>query len=147
MKPARKKKLQMLIFLVAILAIATSLVLYALRQNISLFFTPTQIALGEASANQSIRVGGMVVPGSVKREANGLSVQFKLTDYKHTIKVVYRGILPDLFREGQGIVAQGQLLDNQHINATEVLAKHDENYMPPQLKDALATGEKSTYDR
>lgn len=147
MKPARKRKLLAVVFLVAILAIATGLVLYALRQNISLFYTPTQIARGEASANHSIRVGGMVVPGSVKREATSLSVQFKLTDYKHTVDVVYRGILPDLFREGQGIVAQGQLLDNQHINATEVLAKHDEKYMPPQLKDVLAQGEKSTYDR
>ena len=143
MKPARKRKLLLLILMITVLGIATGLVLYALRQNISLFYSPTQIAAGEASIRQSIRVGGMVVPGSLLRGANGLSVQFKLTDYQHTIEVSYTGILPDLFREGQGIVAQGQLLDNQHVKATEVLAKHDEKYMPPEVKDALAQAEKN----
>ncbi len=147
MKPARRRKLVTLLLMIAILAIAIALILYALRQNISLFYTPTQIAKGEASKGHAIRVGGMVVPGSVIRKINSLSVRFKLTDYKNTVEVVYQGILPDLFREGQGIVAQGMLLDNQHIQATEVLAKHDENYMPPVLKEALAEGKKSTYDR
>ncbi len=138
MNPARKRKLLLLVLLVSLLSIATALVLYALRQNISLFYSPTQIAMGEAPADHSIRVGGMVVPGSIMRNAHDLSVQFKITDYQHTIDVVYHGILPDLFREGQGIVAQGQLIDNQHVKATEVLAKHDEKYMPPEVKDALA---------
>ena len=138
MTPARSRKLVLLVLLVSVLAIATALVLYALRQNISLCSSPSQVAMGEAPANHSIRVGGMVVPGSIIRNSNDLTVQFKITDYQHTIEVVYRGILPDLFREGQGIVAQGQLLDNQHVKATEVLAKHDEKYMPPEVKDALA---------
>jgi cytochrome c-type biogenesis protein CcmE len=138
MNPVRKRKLLLLILLVSVLATSTALVLYALRQNISLFYSPSQIAMGEAPLHHSIRVGGMVVPGSITRTSHDLSVQFKITDYAHTIDVVYRGILPDLFREGQGIVAQGQLIDNQHVRATEVLAKHDEKYMPPEVKDALA---------
>lgn len=143
MNPARKRKLFLLILMVTVLATATALVLYALRQNISLFYTPSQIAMGEAPSHHSIRIGGMVVAGSVTRNADDLSVQFKITDYQHTINVVYRGILPDLFREGQGIVAQGVLLDNQHVRATQVLAKHDEKYMPPEVKDALAKAEKN----
>ena len=138
MKPARKRKLLVIILIGTVLALVSALVLYALRQNISLFFTPTQIAKGDAPANHSIRVGGMVVPGSIKRVGDDLSVRFKITDYQRTVEVVYRGILPDLFREGQGIVAQGQLIDNLHVRATEVLAKHDEKYMPPEVKDALA---------
>jgi cytochrome c-type biogenesis protein CcmE len=138
MNSARKRKLLMIVFMVSMLAIAAALALYALRQNISLFYSPSQIAAGEAPANHSIRVGGMVVPGSIKRSTHDLSVRFKITDYQHTVEVMYQGILPDLFREGQGIVAQGQLVDNQHVKATEVLAKHDEKYMPPEVKDALA---------
>ena len=106
MPPSRKRKMQLLIFMVSILSIATALVLYALRQNISLFYTPSQIAMGEAPRNHSIRIGGMVVPGSIIRNSHDLSMQFKITDYAHTVVVNYRGILPDLFREGQGIVAQ-----------------------------------------
>lgn len=138
MNPARKRKLKVLVLLVSILAVTIALVLYALRQNISLFYSPSQIARGEAPANRPIRVGGMVVPGSIMRNAHDLSVQFKITDYTHTIEIFYRGILPDLFREGQGIVAQGLLLNNQQVQATNVLAKHDEKYMPPEVKDALA---------
>lgn len=137
MNLARKRKLYIIVFMIFMFAIATALVLYALRQNISLFYSPTQVASGLAPAKHSIRVGGMVVPGSIKRSTTDLTVRFKITDYKHTIEVVYKGILPDLFREGQGIVAQGQLLDNQHVKATEVLAKHDEKYMPPEVRDAL----------
>lgn len=143
MKPARKRKLLVILLIGTILALVSALVLYALRQNISLFYTPTQIATGKAPANHSIRVGGMVVPGSINRKGDDLSVRFKITDYQHTVEVVYRGILPDLFREGQGIVAQGQLIDNQHVKATEVLAKHDEKYMPPEVKDALTQAEKA----
>ncbi len=142
MNPARKRKLLIIIFVISMLAIVTALVLYALRQNISLFYSPSQVALGQAPANHSIRVGGMVVPGSIERSSKDLTVCFKITDYEHTVEVQYHGILPDLFREGQGIVAQGQLVDNQHVKATEVLAKHDENYMPPEVKDALAKARK-----
>lgn len=142
MNPARKRKLLIIVFVISMLAIVTALVLYALRQNISLFYSPSQVALGQAPANHSIRVGGMVVPGSIDRSSKDLTVRFKITDYEHTVEVEYRGILPDLFREGQGIVAQGQLVDNQHVKAMEVLAKHDENYMPPEVKDALAKARK-----
>ena len=137
MHPARKRKLMVLILMVSVLAIASALMLYALRQNISLFYTPSQIAKGEAPSQHAIRVGGMVVPGSVKRSGEDLTVKFDITDYAQTITVAYRGILPDLFREGQGIVALGQLVDNHFVQATEVLAKHDEKYMPPEVKDAI----------
>lgn len=137
MTPARKRKLGMMMLFIFILSLVVGLVLYALRQNISLFYTPTQIALGEATSLRPIRAGGMVVPGSIVREADGLTVHFKVTDYQHTVDIVYHGILPDLFREGQGIVASGLLIDNQHFKATNVLAKHDEKYMPPEVKDAL----------
>ncbi len=139
MNPARKRKLVMILLISSILAAATFLVLYALRQNISLFYSPTQIASGQAPLNHAIHAGGMVVKGSVLHGgADGLSVQFKITDFKHTVDVNYHGILPTLFREGQGVVAEGQLVDNNHFSANEVLAKHDENYMPPAVKDALA---------
>jgi len=137
MKPARKRKLIMFLLILSILGSATGLVLYALEQNINLFYTPTQIAGGNAPFNKVIRAGGMVVKGSVVRGGD-LSVQFQITDYQHTVDVTYRGILPDLFREEQGIVALGRLLDNNHFNAREILAKHDENYMPPEVKAALA---------
>lgn len=139
MKPARRRKMAVIFLLLLVVGSAMALVLYALRQNISLFYTPTQIASGEAIGTHSIRAGGMVVPGSIKRASGDLTVRFKITDYQHTIEVVYRGILPDLFREGQGIVAQGQLIDNQHFEATTVLAKHDEKYMPPEVRDSLKT--------
>ena len=137
MKPARKRKIGIIVLLLTVVSIALALVLYALRQNISLFYTPTQIAQGEATGTHAIRAGGMVVPGSIVREPGDLTVHFKITDYKHTVDVVYRGILPDLFREGQGIVAQGELIDSQHFKASTVLAKHDEKYMPPEVRDAL----------
>lgn len=138
MNPVRKRKLTMVLFILFIMATATALITYALRQNISLFFTPTQLAMGEAPTKQNIRIGGMVVKGSVVRATNDLSVEFKLTDYKQTVLVSYHGILPDLFREEQGIVASGVMIDKGHFKANEVLAKHDANYMPPEVKDALA---------
>lgn len=138
MNPVRKRKLAMVLFILFIIATATALITYALRQNISLFFTPTQLAMGEAPIQQNIRIGGMVVKGSVIRATNDLSVVFKLTDYKQTVLVSYHGILPDLFREEQGIVASGVMIDKGHFKASEVLAKHDANYMPPEVKDALA---------
>ena len=147
MNPVRKRKLLMLLFIISVLFMVTLLVMYALRQNISLFYTPTQVARGEASHQEKIRLGGMVVKNSVTRASHDLSVQFKLTDLNETITVNYRGILPDLFREGQGIVATGTMIDNQHFNAVEVLAKHDENYMPPEVKDALAKASQSKGER
>ncbi len=133
----RKRKLMRVIFVLVILSIASALVLYALRQNISLFYSPTQVAAGEAPTANAIRVGGMVEKGSIIRADKGLEVQFKITDFTQTITVVYNGILPDLFREGQGIVAEGKVIDNQHFQARQVLAKHDANYMPPEVKAAL----------
>ncbi len=138
MNPARRKKLIRLVFIASVLGVAAALVMYALRQNISLFYTPSQIASGEAPRQQVIRVGGMVAVGSVIRSEKDLSVQFELTDFNQKVTVHYRGILPDLFRENQGIVTKGQLLDNGQFAATEVLAKHDANYMPPEVKASLA---------
>lgn len=138
MNPARKRKLLMVSFLLAILALATLLIMYALRQNISLFFSPDQLVKGEAPLHRSIRVGGMVVPGSIHRSNKSLQIQFDITDYKNTVHVYYRGVLPDLFREGQGVVAQGRFdYKTQQFKAREILAKHDENYMPPEVKSAL----------
>lgn len=138
MNPQRKRKLVLVLFVLAVLSVVAGLILYALRQNISLFYTPTQIATGEAPLAHHIRVGGMVEKGSIVRAAEGLAVQFKITDYQKTITVTYTGILPDLFREEQGIVAEGSMTDKGHFKATQVLAKHDANYMPPEVKAALA---------
>ncbi|AMP90433.1 cytochrome c maturation protein CcmE [Legionella pneumophila] len=138
MTPVRRRKLFILLFTLSVLSAAAALVLYALRQNISLFYTPTQIVAGEAPAKRHIRVGGMVEANSIVRAQKGLDVQFKITDFENTIVVTYSGILPDLFREGQGIVAEGEVTDNHHFRAVHVLAKHDANYMPPQVKSALA---------
>lgn len=146
MHPVRRRKLFFLFFTFSVLALVIGLVMYALRQNISLFYTPAQIAAGDASHLRSIRVGGMVVKGSIQRSKSDLSVTFKLTDFKETIQVSYRGILPDLFREGQGIVALGSLVDNHHFKAAEVLAKHDANYMPPEVKAALANSNQSSQE-
>ncbi|PJD90714.1 MAG: cytochrome c maturation protein CcmE [Legionella sp.] len=137
MHPIRRRKLKLIVLFLGLFALICGLILYALRQNISLFYTPTQIALGEAPLNHPIRVGGMVVLHSVIRDKKGLGVHFKLTDYEHTVTVFYQGILPDLFREGQGIVTQGVLKRDAYVEATQVLAKHDENYMPPEVKSAL----------
>ncbi|MCX7090876.1 MAG: cytochrome c maturation protein CcmE [Legionellales bacterium] len=137
MHPVRRRKLSVIILVLVILALACGLVLYALRQNISLFYTPSQIIAGTVPKQHVIRVGGMVVKGSILRHANGLDVTFQLTDYAQTIQVKYHGILPDLFREEQGVVAQGLLQKNSTFRATQVLAKHDENYMPPEVKASL----------
>ncbi|MCX7117096.1 MAG: cytochrome c maturation protein CcmE [Legionellales bacterium] len=143
MKPRRLRQLTVVLLVLTLLSIATALVLYALRQNISLFYSPSQVVMGEAPSHHSVRVGGMVVPGSVVRKNHDLKVQFEITDYAHTIVVSYTGTLPDLFREGKGVVAEGVLVDNHHVKAHEVLAKHDENYMPPEVKAALDVGSKN----
>ena len=131
----RRKRLIWIVIGLAILAVAVGLVLYALKSNIVFFFTPTQIAANEAPQGRAFRVGGMVESGSVVR--NGLDVQFRVTDTVKTIPVVYRGTLPDLFREGKGVVAQGKVGPDGVFKADEVLAKHDENYMPPEAAEAL----------
>ena len=137
MKPKRKKRLTLIIFMVLGLGAAVGLLMYSLSQNINLFVTPTQIANGEAQVGRTIRAGGLVVEGSIVRDEDGLGVTFKVTDGAAEVEIFYEGILPDLFREGQGIVALGKLDDNGVFQASEVLAKHDENYMPPEVKEAL----------
>lgn len=138
MTPKRKQRLMVVLFIVVGVSAAVGLTLFALNQNINLFYSPTQIAAGEAPQNTRIRAGGMVVDGSVKRDPDSLFVQFEITDYDKTVTVEYTGILPDLFREGQGIVAQGVMNERGVFSAAEVLAKHDENYMPPEVAEALA---------
>jgi len=122
-------------FGVVALGIATALVLTAFRQNLVFFFSPTQVAAKEAPVGRTFRIGGIVEPGSVKRD--GVEVRFVVTDTAQGLPVVYRGALPDLFREGKMVVAQGQLDDGGTFRAREVLAKHDENYMPPEAKEAV----------
>ncbi|TDO98324.1 cytochrome c maturation protein CcmE [Marinomonas balearica] len=137
MHPERRKRALLLIVILIIVGAAAGLVMYALRQNINLFYSPTQIQSGEAPINVTIRAGGMVEKNSVVRESEGLKIRFSITDYASRVTVIYNGILPDLFREEQGIVARGKLTESGEFLAEEVLAKHDENYMPPEVSDAL----------
>ena len=137
MHPVRKKRLLVILVIVAILGAAIGLIMYALQQNINLFYSPSQIAMGAAPQGATIRAGGMVVAGSVNRQQEDLSVSFEVTDFQHKVTINYKGILPDLFREGQGIVAQGKLNNQGVFEASQVLAKHDEEYMPPEVSDAL----------
>lgn len=137
MNPQRKKRLLLIVALVVGVAIALGLALSALQQNINLFYTPTQIASGEAPLDTRIRAGGMVEKGSVQRSGDSLDVRFVVTDFNKSVPITYRGILPDLFREGQGIVALGKLNAAGEVVADEVLAKHDEKYMPPEVTKAL----------
>lgn len=143
MHPQRKQKLLIILFMVGGIALAITLMLVALKENINLFYTPTQISTGEAPLNHSIRAGGMVVEGSVQRAENELAVRFDVTDGAHQVTIEYAGILPDLFREGKGIVAMGQLNAAGLFVASEVLAKHDENYMPPEVASALEKAHKN----
>lgn len=122
---------------IAVIAAAVGLVLFALRNNVSLYFTPTQVFNKEAPLGHNFRIGGLVEVGSLKREGDGLTVHFTVTDTLRSMPVTYKGILPDLFKEGKGVVAQGKLQADNVFYAEEVLAKHDENYMPPEAKDAL----------
>jgi len=137
MNAVRKQRLILVVSILVGLAIACGLMFYALRQNINLFFTPQQVMAGEAPLDTQMRVGGLVEVGSVVRDQETLDVQFVLTDGKGRFTVHYQGILPDLFREGQGIVANGTLISTNRFEAEEVLAKHDETYMPPEVQDAL----------
>src|SRR5450759_4706825 len=135
MKPRQKRFVFIAVALVGV-ALAVGLVLYALRGNVNLYFTPTQVFNNEVPKGRSFRIGGLVEEGGVKREKDGLTVNFVITDTHKSIPVVYKGILPDLFKEGKGVVAQGTV-ENGVMRAEEVLAKHDENYMPPEAADAL----------
>ena len=140
MKPRHKRFAWIALGVVAI-GIATALVLTAFNKNLVFFFTPSQVVANEAPIGRTFRIGGMVVPGSVKRD--GVDVRFAVTDTAKTIPVIYRGQLPDLFREGKGVVAQGNLGNDGVFTAREVLAKHDENYMPPDAAHALEQAKKA----
>jgi cytochrome c-type biogenesis protein CcmE len=139
----RHKRVAIIAAGVAAIAVAAALVLNAFQSNLVFFFSPSQIAAGEAPKDRAFRVGGMVQTGSVKRLGDGLTVEFVVTDTAKSIPVTYKGILPDLFREGKGVVAQGRLGTDGVFRADEVLAKHDENYMPPEAKHAIDQAHKA----
>jgi cytochrome c-type biogenesis protein CcmE len=136
MKP-RTKRIAMVAGGLAALAIAAGLILAAFQQNLVFFFTPSQVVANEAPQGKTFRIGGMVEKGSLARQPDGVTVRFIVTDTAKTLPVVYRGALPDLFREGKGVVAQGRVGPDGVFQATEILAKHDENYMPPEAADAV----------
>lgn len=145
MTPTRRKRLLGAFAVVLLAAIAVMLINYAFKQNIDLFYSTSQINNGEAPMHKRIRVGGLVVDNSVVRDNETLAVSFDVTDELTTMTVSFQGILPDLFREGQGIVARGQLKADGSFVADEVLAKHDETYMPPEVADTLAGSGDKTY--
>lgn len=136
MKPRHKRFVFIAVALAGV-GLAVGLVLYALRGNVNLYFTPTQVFDNKVPKDRSFRIGGLVKDGSVKREGDGLTTNFVITDMYKEIPVVYKGILPDLFQEGKGVVAEGKMGTGGVMVAQEVLAKHDENYMPPEAADAL----------
>ena len=140
---SRQKRFAFIGLGLVVLGVATALVLNALKSNLSLFITPTEVANGEIPKGKSFRLGGMVEDGSLKRENDGLTVHFVVTDTAKSVPVTYKGILPDLFKEGKGAVAQGQLAADGTFVASEVLAKHDENYMPPEAAEAMAKAKAS----
>ena len=137
MHPVRKQRLIIVCSVVLFSSLAAGLGAYALRGNINLFYPPVDVSAGLAPLDRPIRVGGMVVDGSVQRSSENLEVRFAVTDYEATVPIVYVGILPDLFGEGEGAVASGRLSADGVLTATEVLAKHDEEYMPPEVAEAL----------
>lgn len=137
MHPIRRQRLFIVLLIVVGVSVAVALTTYAMRENINLFYPPADIVAGKAPVGKKMRAGGMVVEGSVKRATDSLTVRFDVTDYTATVPVEYTGILPDLFGEGQGVVASGVLGEDGLFRATEVLAKHDENYMPPEVQSAL----------
>lgn len=140
----RQKKFMYIVVAIAGLGIAVGLVLYALKDNVSLYFTPTKVYNKEAPVGRSFRIGGLVVEHSLKREADGLTVHFDVTDTARSMPVIYKGILPDLFKEGKGVVAEGKLEADGVFHADQVLAKHDENYMPPEAKQAIEQAQVQT---
>lgn len=134
---ARHKRIALIVGGLVILGLVAALVLNAFQSNLVFFFSPTQVAAGEAPKGKTFRIGGLVKEGSIKREADGVTLRFVITDTEKELTVAYKGILPDLFKEGKGAVAQGKLGDGDLFIASEVLAKHDENYMPPEATKAL----------
>jgi len=142
MKP-RSKRLMLLGGAVALLVGAVALVLTAFQENLVFFHTPTEVAEGKAPSGRTFRIGGLVEPGSIKRAADGLTVQFAITDTSKVIPVTYKGSLPDLFSEGKGAVVQGKMGPDGQFTASEVLAKHDENYMPPEAQHAVDQAQKT----
>ena len=145
MKPARKKRLALIVLMVAGIAIGLGFALKSLNENIMFFFTPSEVVAGKAPQGRLFRMGGMVVDGSVGRPGDGLTVHFDITDNNQKVTVRYTGILPDLFREGQGIIANGKLAEDGAFVAQEVLAKHDENYMPPEVAEAMQKAKEGNY--
>ncbi len=143
MKP-RHKRIAVIVIGVVALGVAAALVLRAFNENLVFFFTPSQIVAHEAPQGRTFRIGGMVEKGSVRRQADGVTVQFTVTDTAKSIPVTYKGSLPDLFREGKGVVAQGRLGADGVFRANEVLAKHDENYMPPEAAEAVKRAQEKT---
>lgn len=141
MHPVRRQRLIIVSFIVLGASAAAALIFSALSENMNFFYAPAQIEAGEAPHGKTIRVGGLVVPGSLRRAESGLDLEFRVTDNTADLQVDFRGILPDLFAEGKGVVAVGELLPGGRFKAAQVLAKHDENYMPPEVHDALKKGE------
>lgn len=141
MTPTRKRRLILISLVIFGVAVATAIFLTAFKDNMMFFKSPTEVSAQDYPQNRSFRMGGMVKEGSLKRIENSLKVQFDVTDYGADVAVEYEGILPDLFREGQGVVAIGYMASDQLFVAEEVLAKHDENYMPPEVADVLQTQE------
>ena len=138
MKPHRRQRLAVILFLLITVGSGVTFMLIALNENINLFYSTEQILTGAAPKNKIIKAGGMVLEGSVKRSPHTLEVRFLISDMQgHSVPIIYTGILPDLFREGQGVVTEGMLEDSGNFRASRVLAKHDENYMPPELADML----------
>jgi len=143
---ARHKRFILIAIGLALLGLAVMLILNAFKSNMVFFYTPTQVISGEVPHGTSFRIGGLVVPDSLKRQDDGLTVHFSITDTVKTVEVIYKGILPDLFKEGKGVVAQGKVGANGVFEASEVLAKHDENYMPPEAAEALKRAKEAPAD-
>ncbi len=144
MTPVRRKRLYLVLGIVAGVSVATALALSAFRQNVTFYFIPSEVAAGAARGDQSFRLGGMVKTGSVQRAPGSLQVSFVLTDFKHDVPVTYDKVLPELFREGQGVIAHGRLDPKGVLVADEVLAKHDEKYMPPKIPGTAPTARGGT---
>jgi len=140
---ARNKRLMLVVAGVALLGVAATFVFTALSKNINVFYSPSEVKANQAPRDRTFRLGGLVQEGSLKRQPDGLTVHFQVTDKVQTIDVSYTGILPDLFKEGTGMIAQGKLAEDGVFNATEVLAKHDETYMPPEVANALEKGKQA----
>ncbi|PCJ49207.1 MAG: cytochrome c maturation protein CcmE [Gammaproteobacteria bacterium] len=147
MKPLRKRRLTFVLLITFGLGASIALGLFAMKENINYFYSPKQIVEDNPPLGVLIRLGGLVVEGSVKRDATTLQAKFQLTDNAESVWVSYEGILPDLFREGQGIVTMGKLQSDGSFIASEVLAKHDENYMSPEVADAIKTAEEAAKAR